>query len=97
MTLQEASDHVPYVSDQFHTYTDGNDLAILINKDTFEPGAAVFPITEPATSKDTRGLAALVVRGMLRQSHFAQSISTTKSPRNVMQPDPSCSHGATRR
>ena len=35
--LQEASDHAPHVSDQFHTYTDGNDLAILLNKDTFEP------------------------------------------------------------
>ena len=33
--LQEAGDHVPHVSDHFHTYIDGNDLSILPKKDTF--------------------------------------------------------------
>ena len=35
--LQEASDHVPHISDQFRAYTDNTDLATLLNKDTFEP------------------------------------------------------------
>ena len=35
--LQEASDHVPHISDQFMAYTGNTDLAILLNKDTFEP------------------------------------------------------------
>ena len=93
-------DHVLDVSGQFHANTNGNDLAILLNKDTFVSGSAVFPITEPPTSKDTWGLAALVVRGLLRRpsvadsshSHifFAEFTSTIKSPRSVMQPHPSC-------
>ena len=36
--LQEANDHVPRVSDQFMAYTDGNDLAILLNKGIRKPG-----------------------------------------------------------
>ena len=35
VSLQEAGDHVPHVSDHFHTYIDGNDLAVLPKKDTF--------------------------------------------------------------
>ena len=35
--LQEASDHVTHISDQFIAYTSNTDLAILINKDTLEP------------------------------------------------------------
>ena len=34
--LQEASEHVPHISDQFMAYTSNTDLAILLNKDTFE-------------------------------------------------------------
>ena len=64
---QEASDHAPRVSDQFITYTGGTDLAIMLNKDTFEPDTAVFVITEASSSKDTWGMAALVVRGLLRR------------------------------
>ena len=33
--LQEASDHVPHVSDQFIAYTGNTDLAVLLNKETF--------------------------------------------------------------
>ena len=47
------SDHVPQVSDKFIAYTGGTDLAILLNKDTFEPKAAVFVITKASSSKDT--------------------------------------------
>ena len=64
---QEAADHVPLVSDQFNTYTDGNNLAILLNKDTFLPNADKYPIAEESTSKNTWGLTALVVRGYLRR------------------------------
>ena len=48
--LQVAGDHVPHISENFHTFTDGNDLAILLNKDTFVSGAAVFTISEVSTS-----------------------------------------------
>ena len=40
--LQEASDHVPHISDYFRAYTDNMDLAILLNKDTFEPDPTVL-------------------------------------------------------
>ena len=63
--LQEASDHAPHVSDQFLTNTDGNSLLIMHNKDTFAPGAAFFPIIGSSINKDTWGMAALVVRGLL--------------------------------
>ena len=33
--LQEASDHIPHISDYFRANTDKMDLAILLNKDTF--------------------------------------------------------------
>ena len=48
--LQEAADHVPHVSDQFNTYTDGNNLAILLNKDPFFPDADKYAIVEESTS-----------------------------------------------
>ena len=35
--LQEASDHVPHISEQFHVCTGNTDLAVLLNKGTFEP------------------------------------------------------------
>ena len=40
--LQEASDHVPHISDQFMAFTGNTDLAILLNKDTFEPDPIVL-------------------------------------------------------
>ena len=55
--LQEASDHVPQVSDQvsdqFISYTSDTDLVILLNRDTSEPNAAVFAFHGASTSKDT--------------------------------------------
>ena len=65
--LQEAADHVPHFPDQFNTYTDGDNLAILLNKDTFLPDADKYAIVEESTSKKTWGLTALVVRGYLRR------------------------------
>ena len=65
--LQEARDHVQHISDQFLVYTDGDDMAILLNRDTFLPGAFKFPIIEETTRKTTWGLKALVVCGYLRR------------------------------
>ena len=50
--LQEASDHVPHITDQFIAYTGNTDLAILLNKDNFEPNPAVFAFNEASTSRD---------------------------------------------
>ena len=62
VVFQEAGNHVPHISENVHC-ADGNDLAILLNKDPLVSGAAVFSISEASTSKDTWGLVALVVRG----------------------------------
>ena len=51
--LQEARDHVPRISDQFMAYTGNTDLAISLNKDTFEPDPVVFAFKEDSTSKCT--------------------------------------------
>ena len=52
--LQEASDHVPHITDQFIAYTGNTDLAIFLNsRDTFEPNPAVNAFNEASTSKDT--------------------------------------------
>ena len=75
--FQEAGDHVPHISQNFYTYTDGNDLAILLDKDTFVSGSAVFPISEASTSKDTWRFTALVVRGLLRHLSIADSPTIT--------------------
>ena len=40
--FQEASDHVPHISEQFLVCTGNTDLAILLNKDTFEPDPKVL-------------------------------------------------------
>ena len=65
--LQEATDHVPHISDQFIAYMGNTDLAILLNKDTFEPNPAVFAFNEASTSKDTWSTVLLIVRGLLRR------------------------------
>ena len=64
---QEASDHVPHITDQFIGYTGNTDLAILLSKDTFEPNPAVFAFKEDSTSKGARSMVLLIVRGLLRQ------------------------------
>ena len=77
----------------FIPYTDGNDLAILLKKDTFEPDAAVFSISEASSSKDIWGTAccdALPFQASPR-SRSAQSMFTTMLPRNATLPLLSCS------
>ena len=66
LLAQEVRDHVPHISDQFNTYSDDGDLAILLNKDPFLPDAIKYPIVEDSTSRTTWGLKALVVCGHLR-------------------------------
>ena len=39
---QEASDHVPHISDQFMAFTGNTDLALLLKKDTFETDPLVL-------------------------------------------------------
>ena len=92
--LQEASDHVPHVSDYFRAYTDNTDLAILLNKDTFEPDPVVLTFKADSASKNTWSMVLLIVRAMLRRPSlsgtptvtFARYISTMLWPRNVMHP-----------
>ena len=61
--LQEASDHVPHISDQFIVYTGNTDLAILINKDTFEPDLRFSPSGKTPQAK----VRLLIVRDLLRR------------------------------
>ena len=65
------------------TSSDGADLAILLNRDTFEPNAAVLAIHEASSSKDTWGLAALVVRGLLRCPSLSGTLTVTFCSVNI--------------
>ena len=75
--LQEASDHVPHISDQFMAFTDNTDLAILLNKDTFEPDPIVNSFKADSTSKGTWGMILLIVRGFLRRPSITGSPTVT--------------------
>ena len=75
--LQEASDHVPHISDQFSAYTDNMDLAILLNKDTFEPDPIILTFKVDSTSKGTWGMVLLIVRGLLRRPSLSGSPTVT--------------------
>ena len=68
--LQEASDHVPHISDQFLVCTGNTDLAILLNKDTSEPDPKVLTYKVDSTSKSTWSMVLLIVRGLLRPFSF---------------------------
>ena len=62
-----------HITDQFIAYTGNTDLAILLNKDTFEPDPVVFAFNEDSTSKGTWGMVLLIVRGLLRRTlHFLE-------------------------
>ena len=76
--LQEASDHVPHISDQFRAYTDNTDLDILLNKDTFEPDPTVNTFKADSTSKGIWGMILLIVRGLLRRPSLTGSLTVTK-------------------
>ena len=75
--LQEASDHVPHISDQFRVYTDSMDLAILLNKDTFEPDPTVLTCKADSTSKSTWGMVLLIVRALLRRPSLSGTPTVT--------------------
>ena len=75
--LQEASDHVPHISDYFRAYTDNTDLAILLNKDTFEPDPFVTSFKVDSTSKNTWVMVLLIVRAMLRRPSLSGSPTVT--------------------
>ena len=75
--LQEASDHVPHITDQFLAYTGNTDLAILLNEDTFEPGPVFFAFNEDSTSKGTWGMVTLIVRGLMRRPSLSGTPTVT--------------------
>ena len=75
--LQEASDHVPHISDQFIAHTGNTDLAILLNKDNFEPDPMVLAFREDSTSKGTCGMVLLIVRGLLRRPSLSGTPTVT--------------------
>ena len=75
--LQEFSDHVPHISDQFIAYTGNTDLAILLNKDTFEPDPMVLSAKEDPTSKGTWSMVLLIVRGLLRRLSLSGTPTVT--------------------
>ena len=75
--LQEASDHVPHISDYFRAHTDNTDLAILLNKDTFEPDPFVLSFKVDSTSKNTWGMVLLIVRALFRRPALSGSPTVT--------------------
>ena len=75
--LQEASDHVPHISDQFMAFTDNMDLAILLNKDTFEPDPTVLTFKADSTSKSMWGMVLLIVRALLRRPSLSGTPAAT--------------------
>ena len=75
--LQEASDDVPHISDYFRAYTDNTDLAILLNKDTFEPDPFVLSFKVNSTSKNTWGMVLLIVRALLRRPSLSGTPTVT--------------------
>ena len=75
--LQEASYHVPHISDQFIAHTGNTDLAILLNKDTFGPDPTVLAFRGSSTSKGTWGMVLLIVRALLRRSSLSGTPTVT--------------------
>ena len=74
---QEASDHVQHFFDQSIAYTGNTDLAILLNKDTFEPDPMLFAFKQDSTSKGTWGMVLLIVRGQLRRPSLSGTPTVT--------------------
>ena len=58
-------------------HTGNTDLAILLNKDTFEPDPTVLTFWEDSTSKGTWGMVLLIVRALLRRSSLAGTPTVT--------------------
>ena len=64
--LQETSDHVPHISDQFMAFIGNTDLTLLLNRDTIQLDPTVLIFKVDSTSKGTWGMILLIVRGLLR-------------------------------
>ena len=75
--LQEASDRVPHISDQFIAHTVNTDLAVLLNKDTFEPDPMVVAFREDSASKGTWIMVLLIVRALLRRPSLSWTPTVT--------------------
>ena len=58
-------------------YTGNTDLAILLDKDTFEPDPMVLAFKEDSTSKSTWGMVLLIVRGLLRRPSLSGTPTVT--------------------
>ena len=58
-------------------YIGNTDLAILLNKDTFEPDPIVTSFKADSTSKGTWGMILLIVRGLLRRPSITGSPTVT--------------------
>ena len=58
-------------------FTDNTDLAILLNKDTFESDPTVLTFKVDSTNKGTRGIILLIVRGFLRRPSLSGSPTVT--------------------
>ena len=58
-------------------YTGNTDLAILLNKDTFEPDPTVLTFKADSTSKGTWGMILLFVRGLLKSPSVTDSPTVT--------------------
>ena len=61
----------------FIAYTGNTDLAILLNKDTFEPDPVVLVFRESSTSKCTWGMVLLIVRALLRRPSLTGTPTVT--------------------
>ena len=75
--LQETSDHVPHISDQFIAQSGNTDLAILLNKDTFDLNPTVLDFRENSTSKGTWGMVLLIVRALSRRPSLSGTPTVT--------------------
>ena len=76
--LQEASDHVPHISDQFISFTGNTDLVILLNKDTFEPDPFVLTFNQGRLHEQRYlGMVLLIVRSLLRRPSLSGSPTVT--------------------
>ena len=68
----------PHITNQFIAYTGDTDLAILINKDTFEPDPMVLAHSRKTPQAKVRGgMVLLIVRGLLRRPSLSGTPTVT--------------------
>ena len=77
VVLQETSEHVPHITDQFIAHIGNTDLSILLNKNTFECDPKVLAFRENSTSKGTWGIVLLIIRALLRRSSLSGTPTVT--------------------